>query len=205
MLPSYFNNTTTTRKGVKVESSDFYQCHTPTFWLRCACLKIKGWIAGNIYYLKACIKAKRICLLFWSFVCFYQCHTPTFWLRCACLKIKGWIAGNIYYLKACIKAKRICLLFWSFVCGVCVYVCVRACVRACVYCPYRYSSQKNKTFKVLLLTHCREPITVNSEYPDQIPYCSVSDLGLLLPLWKSVIVLCFVVRYFMSILVLKSS
>ena len=28
---------------------------------------------------------------------------------------------------------------------------------------------------------------------------------LLLPLWKSVIVLCFVVRYFMSILVLQSS
>ena len=28
---------------------------------------------------------------------------------------------------------------------------------------------------------------------------------LLLPLWESVIVLCFVVRYFMSILVLQSS
>ena len=28
---------------------------------------------------------------------------------------------------------------------------------------------------------------------------------LLLPLWKSVIVLCFVVRYFMSILVLQSN
>ena len=28
---------------------------------------------------------------------------------------------------------------------------------------------------------------------------------LLLPLWESVIVLCFVVRYFMSILVLRSS
>ena len=63
---------------------------------------------------------------------------------------------------------------------VCVYVCVyvRACVYVYVHCPYRYSSQKNKTFNVLLLTHCREPITVNSEYPDQIPYCSVSDLGL---------------------------
>ena len=50
----------------------------------------------------------------------------------------------------------------------------------CVYvqCPYRYSSQKNKTFKVLLLTHCKEPITVNSEYPDQILYCSVSHLDL---------------------------
>ena len=30
-------------------------------------------------------------------------------------------------------------------------------------------------------------------------------LGLLLPLWESVIVLCFVVRYFMSILALQSS
>ena len=30
-------------------------------------------------------------------------------------------------------------------------------------------------------------------------------LGLLLPLWESVIVLCFVLRYFMYILVLQSS
>ena len=33
----------------------------------------------------------------------------------------------------------------------------------------------------------------------------MASTGLLLPLWESVIVLCFVVRYFMSILVLKSS
>ena len=33
----------------------------------------------------------------------------------------------------------------------------------------------------------------------------VDFLFLLLPLWESVIVLCFVVRYFMSILVLQSS
>ena len=33
----------------------------------------------------------------------------------------------------------------------------------------------------------------------------VNFLFILLPLWGSVIVLCFVVRYFMSILVLQSS
>ena len=33
----------------------------------------------------------------------------------------------------------------------------------------------------------------------------VDFLFILLPLWESVIVLCFVVRYFMSILVLQSS
>ena len=38
-----------------------------------------------------------------------------------------------------------------------------------------------------------------------ILYKLVSESKLLLPLWESVIVLCFVVRYFMSILVLQSS
>ena len=42
---------------------------------------------------------------------------------------------------------------------------------------------RSKTVVLLLLTFCL----------------------LLLPLWESVIVLCFVVRYFMSVLVLRSS
>ena len=46
-----------------------------------------------------------------------------------------------------------------------------------------YGKHTSKAVVLLLLTHCL----------------------LLLPLWESVIVLCFVVRYFMSILVLQSS
>ena len=46
-----------------------------------------------------------------------------------------------------------------------------------------YTAVRSKAVVLLLLTFCL----------------------LLLPLWESVIVLCFVVRYFMSILVLQSS
>ena len=49
--------------------------------------------------------------------------------------------------------------------------------------PFRWIIQEGLSVVLLLLTFCL----------------------LLLPLWESVIVLCFVVRYFMSILVLQSS
>ena len=49
--------------------------------------------------------------------------------------------------------------------------------------PMAYAAVRSKAVVLLLLTFCL----------------------LLLPLWESVIVLCFVVRYFMSILVLQSS
>ena len=49
--------------------------------------------------------------------------------------------------------------------------------------PVAYAAVRSKAVVLLLLTFCL----------------------LLLPLWGSVIVLCFVVRYFMSILVLQSS
>ena len=45
---------------------------------------------------------------------------------------------------------------------------------------------------------------VGKGYSD-ILYIHLTFCLLLLPLWESVIVLCFVVRYFMSILVLQSS
>ena len=45
-------------------------------------------------------------------------------------------------------------------------------------------------------------ILENQARPDSVV---VDVCLLLLPLWESVIVLCFVVRYFMSILVLQSS
>ena len=49
--------------------------------------------------------------------------------------------------------------------------------------PVAWAAVRSKAVVLLLLTFCL----------------------LLLPLWESVIVLCFVVRYFMSILVLQSS
>ena len=49
--------------------------------------------------------------------------------------------------------------------------------------PVAWAAVRSKAVVPLLLTFCL----------------------LLLPLWESVIVLCFVVRYFMSILVLQSS
>ena len=49
--------------------------------------------------------------------------------------------------------------------------------------PVAQSAVRSKAVVLLLLTFCL----------------------LLLPLWESVIVLCFVVRYFMAILVLQSS
>ena len=49
--------------------------------------------------------------------------------------------------------------------------------------PVAWAAVRSKALVLLLLTCCL----------------------LLLPLWESVIVLCFVVRYFMSILVLQSS
>ena len=49
--------------------------------------------------------------------------------------------------------------------------------------PVAWAAVRSKEVVLLLLTFCL----------------------LLLPLWESVIVLCFVVRYFMSILVLQSS
>ena len=49
--------------------------------------------------------------------------------------------------------------------------------------PVAWAAVRSKAVVLLLLTFC----------------------FLLLPLWESVIVLCFVVRYFMSILVLQSS
>ena len=49
--------------------------------------------------------------------------------------------------------------------------------------PVALAAVRSKAVVLLLLTFCL----------------------LLLPLWESVIVLCFVVRYFMSILVLQSS
>ena len=51
-----------------------------------------------------------------------------------------------------------------------------------VYRLVAYAAVRSKAVVLLLLTFCL----------------------LLLPLWESVIVLCFVVRYFMSILVLQS-
>ena len=49
--------------------------------------------------------------------------------------------------------------------------------------PVAWAAVRSKVMVLLLLTFCL----------------------LLLPLWESVIVLCFVIRYFMSILVLQSS
>ena len=49
--------------------------------------------------------------------------------------------------------------------------------------PVAWAAVRSKAVVLLLLTFCL----------------------LLLPLWESVIVLCFVIRYFMSILVLQSS
>ena len=55
-------------------------------------------------------------------------------------------------------------------------------------------------------------LDIETIIPDSLD-CKISNIVLLLltfcllllPLWESVIVLCFVVRYFMSILVLQSS
>ena len=62
--------------------------------------------------------------------------------------------------------------------------CVQACMKSVISVAFPISSERRlKAVVLLLLTFCL----------------------LLLPLWESVIVLCFAVRYFMSILVLQSS
>ena len=54
---------------------------------------------------------------------------------------------------------------------------------------------RSKAVVLLLLTFCSKTVVLLL-----LTFCL-----LLLPLWESVIVLCFVVRYFVSILVLQSS
>ena len=49
------------------------------------------------------------------------------------------------------------------------------------------------------------PVAQAAVRPKAVVLLLLTFCLLLLPLWESVIVLCFVVRYFMSILVLQSS
>ena len=56
------------------------------------------------------------------------------------------------------------------------------------------------------LTHlCRMYFLIHINWTSLFPILGLICCWLLLPLWDSVIVLCFVVRYFVSILVLQSS
>ena len=53
---------------------------------------------------------------------------------------------------------------------------------------------------------CRSAVIKRDTYQQlMIPKNIIDIVFMLVPLWESVIVLCFVVRYFMSILVLQSS
>ena len=74
-----------------------------------------------------------------------------------------------------------------------------------------------EALKGLWHTDCHDPLDLLNQYDKQISvtWAAVRSKAvvlllltfclLLLPLWESVIVLCFVVRYFVSILVLQSS
>ena len=53
--------------------------------------------------------------------------------------------------------------------------------------------------------HFSSPVALAAVRSKAVVLLLMTFCLLLLPLWESVIVLCFVVRYFMSILVLQSS